>query len=569
MKQVLKIFFGAEDTRPFLVLLCLILAGIAEAAGISTLLPAATAISGGDDAASSPFNATVRGVIESFGIAPDFGNLVLIIVALLVVKSLLAFGALTYAGVTAARVSVGLRRKLIRSIFDARWSFYADQSGGRFANSVSNDATRAGEAYQIAAQTVAYTLQALFYGIIALVMDWKVAMLGLAAGLIVAALMNMMIRISKRAGYKQTDRTSDLTTYMVDMLNNIKALKTMDRYGAMLGGITRVLRKLKKSLITQQLAKRGLTHGGDILIAVIVGGGVYVAHTFFRTPLPELMVGGIVFFQLLSIVSKLQRYLQLSVLVESSYLRTMELISSADSQYEDHKGTKPPAICKSCRFEKVSFAHGKTPVIANVSLDIPVNAITVLQGPSGAGKTTIIDLLIGLNVADKGRISIGADPIEEIDLKAWRKMIGYVPQDLNLLHASVRDNIAFGDDSIDDQKVMRALGLAGAESFVQSLDEGLDTNVGELGGKLSGGQRQRISLARALAHEPRLLILDEVTSALDPQTESEIVANIKALRGRYTIVAITHRPAWTDIADRLYRVAKGHVSEVKRGRVRR
>ncbi|MFN0194859.1 MAG: ABC transporter ATP-binding protein [Aestuariivirga sp.] len=569
MKQVLKIFFGAEDTRPMLVLFCLILAGIAEAAGISTLLPAATAISGGESSDSSPFNAMVRGAIESLGITPDFGNLVLVIVALLVIKSLLAFGALSYAGVTAARVSVGLRRKLIRSIFDARWSFYADQSGGRFANSVSNDATRAGEAYQVAAQTVAYTVQGIFYGVIALVMDWKVALLGLAAGLIVASLMNMMIRISKRAGYKQTDRTSDLTTYMVDMLNNIKALKTMDRYGAMLGGITQVLRKLKKSLVTQQLARRGLTHGGDILIAVIVGGGVYIAHTFFRTPLPELMVGGIVFFQLLSVVSKLQRYLQLSVLIESAYLRTMELISSAETQREEHSGTKPPVIGKGCRLEKVSFAHDKTPVISNVSLDIPVNAITVLQGPSGAGKTTIIDLLIGLNRAEKGRILIGTDSIETIDLKAWRKSIGYVPQELNLLHASVRDNIAFGDASIDDEKVLRALDFAGAGSFVQGLELGLDTNVGELGGKLSGGQRQRISLARALAHEPQLLILDEVTSALDPQTEAEIVANIKALRGRYTIVAITHRPAWTEIADRLYRVAKGHVSEVKLKRGRR
>ncbi|NJM30643.1 MAG: ABC transporter ATP-binding protein, partial [Rhizobiales bacterium] len=501
MKQVLKIFFGAEDTRPFLVLLCLILAGIAEAAGISTLLPAATAISGGESASSSPFNATVRGAIESFGIAPSFGNLVLIIVALLVIKSLLSFGALSYAGLTAARVSIGLRRKLIRAIFDARWRFYADQSGGRFANAVSNDATRAGDSYQVAAQTVAYAVQVLFYCAIALVMDWRVAILGLAAGLFVAALMNIMISISKRAGYKQTDRTSDLTTYMVDMLNNIKALKTMDRYGAMLGGITQLLRKLKKSLVTQQLAQRGLTHGGDILVAIIVGGSVYAAHMYFRTPLAELMVGGIVFFQLLSIVSKLQRFLQRSVLIESAYLRTMELISSAEAHREDSAGTKQPAIEKGCRFEKVNFAHGKTPVIANVSLEIPVNAITVLQGPSGAGKTTIIDLLIGLNKADKGRIFIGGDPIEEIDVKAWRKMIGYVPQDLNLLHASVRDNIAFGDDSIDDGKVMRALDLAGAESFVQSLEEGLDTNVGELGGKLSGGQRQRISLARALAHE--------------------------------------------------------------------
>jgi ATP-binding cassette subfamily C protein len=566
MKQVLKIFFGAEDTRPFAVLLCLLLAGVAEAAGISTLLPAATAISGGESAGSSPFNSTVRDFIALIGITPDFGNLVLIVVVLLVLKSILAFGALAYAGITSARVSVGLRRKLIKAIFDARWSFYADQSGGRFANSVSNDTTRAGDAYQLAAQTVAYAVQAAAYATIAVIMDWKVAALGLMAGFAVAALMNIMIRISKRAGYKQTDRTTDLTVYMVDMLNNIKALKTMDRYGAMLGGITSLLRRLRKSLVTQQLTRRGLTHGGDILIALIVGGGVYVAHTFWKTPLPELMVGGIVFFQLLSIVSKFQRFLQHSVLVESAYLRTMDLIAQAEARREDHAGKETPSIGKGFRLDKVSFAHGKTPVISNVTLDIPASAITVLQGPSGAGKTTIIDLLIGLNVPDKGQILIGGKSIAEIDLKAWRKMIGYVPQELNLLHASVRDNIAFGDDGITDEQVLAALALAGADTFVKDLENGIDTNVGELGGKLSGGQRQRISLARALAHSPKLLILDEVTSALDPQTETEIVRNIAALRGRYTIVAITHRPVWTGIADKLYRVARGHVSEVKKPR---
>jgi ATP-binding cassette subfamily C protein len=110
---------------------------------------------------------------------------------------------------------------------------------------------------------------------------------------------------------------------------------------------------------------------------------------------------------------------------------------------------------------------------------------------------------------------------------------------------------------------MAALEQAGAKEFIASLPQGLETDVGEMGGRLSGGQRQRISLARALATNPKILILDEVTSALDPETEAEIVNNIASLRGRYTIIAITHRPAWTKIADRLYTISRGHVSSVK------
>ncbi len=138
--------------------------------------------------------------------------------------------------------------------------------------------------------------------------------------------------------------------------------------------------------------------------------------------------------------------------------------------------------------------------------------------------------------------------------------MGYVPQELSLFHSTVRMNLTLGDETISDDQVMAALAKAGATDFVAALPQGLDTDVGEMGAKLSGGQRQRISLARALVGNPKILVLDEVTSALDPETEAEIVDNIAGLRGSYTIVAITHRPAWTRIADRLYRVAEGRVT---------
>ena len=138
-----------------------------------------------------------------------------------------------------------------------------------------------------------------------------------------------------------------------------------------------------------------------------------------------------------------------------------------------------------------------------------------------------------------------------------------MPQELNLLDASVRENITLGDPTITDEAIWAALKQVNADGFVASLPAGLDTDVGETGGKLSGGQRQRISLARALAAGPKVLILDEVTSALDPETEAAIVENIRRLgNGRYTIIAITHRAAWTTIADRLYDVSGGSVTAV-------
>ncbi len=563
MKRLFSIFFGAEGTRPWIVLACLLLSGLAEAGSISTLLPAASSVLGNAPGSDSAVGHTIRTLIESFGIAATLENLLMIVVGLMVLKSLLAFGALSYSGIAAAKAAMALRRKLIKSIFEARWSFYADQSGGRFANAISNDTTRAGDAYQFSATVVAGLVQFTAYVAVALFIDWRIALLGAIACLVMIFAMGILIRISRRSGYRQTDRVSSLTVDMVDMLNNIKALKSMDRYGPLVLGLSGLLNRIKRTLITIQLSRQGLIYGGDALVALITGAGAYGAHVYFNKSLPELMVTGIVFFQIVASLMKLQKQLQLAVVIESAYVRTIELINEAEARKESHAGRATPHFGKGCKFENVTFAHGATPVISDATFDVPANKITVLQGPSGSGKTTLIDLLIGLNTVQKGKIFIGGTPIEQVDIKAWRQGIGYVPQELMLFHDSIRENISLSDPAITTEAVLAALDKAGATDFIKALPEGIETDVGEMGSRLSGGQRQRIALARALVTNPKILILDEVTSALDPETEAEIVSNIAALRGRYTIIAITHRPAWTRIADRLYTISNGQVSLVK------
>jgi ATP-binding cassette subfamily C protein len=289
----------------------------------------------------------------------------------------------------------------------------------------------------------------------------------------------------------------------------------------------------------------------------------YAAYTYWRVTISELVVIAVIFFKMNEIIAKIQKSIQQSVKFERSYQRIKDLTKLAERYQEKNPGTGKVRLVSGCRFEGVSFSHAEAEVIRGVDLEIPAGQITVLKGPSGAGKTTLIDLLIGLYRPDRGRISIDGVPLSDIDLFGWRRRIGYVPQELSLLHANVRDNITFGDSAISDDSVWSALKQATADGFVASLPHGLDTTVGEMGGKISGGQRQRISLSRALVTGPELLILDEVTSALDPVTEQEIVSNIAALRGRYTIVAITHRPAWTEIADRLYEISGGQARLVE------
>ena len=312
MKQVFRIFFTAEDTAPWTIVFCLILAGFAEGIGVTALLPTVQAITNGSGSSGS--KSAIAGFVSEammrFNIEPTLANLIIIVVAFYSLKALLSFAALSYAGMAIARVSTALRRRLITALFDARWSFYLQLHPGRIANSISVDTANAGAAYFIAAQVVAFSVQGFVYCLVAFLVDWRLALLGMVVGLGIAGALNWLIKISNRASYKRVDRTSDLTTFVTDLMNNIKPLKTMDRYDRLVAEMGQILKRLRRALITREVARQGLTQGSDLLITVALGLGVYLSVTFADVSLAELVVLGIVFFQVVSIINKLQKFLQ-------------------------------------------------------------------------------------------------------------------------------------------------------------------------------------------------------------------------------------------------------------------
>jgi ATP-binding cassette subfamily C protein len=560
MLKILKLFFTNRQANPYIVVSCLLLASIAETIGIGTLLPVIAMAAGTESASSNQFTQYAQQALAWVGLPVTLGTLALMVATFMVAKAVLSYLALAYAAYAGARVSTAMRRQLLAAIFNARWGYFSEKKSGGISSLIGSEAGRAGDSYVVAANVVSSIIQAAAFAIIALILNWKLAILAAALGLAIAFGLGGFITKARKASYRQTDRTTALLSDMVDAMANIKPLKTMHRYEPLLKSVDRTFQKLRKAAVRRELAKAGLAQSGTAVFAVIACVGIYVAHTLLKVPFPDLLVSAIILNQVVSAVSRSQRLVQMASLLEGSHIRTLELISETEANREINTGVKTPLIAGGCRFEDVDFFHGDKQILHGVDLEIPANAITVLSGPSGAGKTTIIDLLIGLHRPASGRILIGDTPVEELDIVQWRKQVGYVPQELSLFHASVRMNLTLGDTTISDEAIHDALRQAGAHDFIAALPLGLDTDVGEMGSKLSGGQRQRISLARALVGGPKLLILDEVTSALDPHTEAEIVENIAGLRGGYTIVAITHRPAWTRVADRLYRVSQGRAT---------
>ncbi|TAL06876.1 MAG: ATP-binding cassette domain-containing protein, partial [Porticoccaceae bacterium] len=242
---------------------------------------------------------------------------------------------------------------------------------------------------------------------------------------------------------------------------------------------------------------------------------------------------------------------------ESAYWSLQGSIDAATAAAEHLGDGRAPSLEQGIRVEHLSFSYDQRQVFEDLSLEFPARTLTALIGPSGAGKTTVIDLVIGLVRPSAGEIFVDGIAMGELDLRAWRSLIGYVPQDTVLLHDSVLHNVTLGDTALTPADAENALRAAGIWDFVAALPEGMNTLVGERGGKLSGGQRQRVAIARALVSKPRLLILDEATSALDPVSEREICQTLVGLKNDLTILAISHDSALVDIADRVYELARG------------
>jgi len=206
------------------------------------------------------------------------------------------------------------------------------------------------------------------------------------------------------------------------------------------------------------------------------------------------------------------------------------------------------------------YPESSEQVIKRVSFQIPKGSAVAFVGESGAGKTTMVDLILGLLEPRSGEILVDGKNIQSC-LSAWQQNIGYIPQSIYLADESLRQNVAFGipENEIDDEKVWRALRLAQLEKMVTRLPEGIHTFIGENGTRISGGQRQRVGIARALYHDPQVLVMDEATSALDNVTEKEITMAIESLKGDRTIIMIAHRLTTVMNCDQLYLMEAGEI----------
>ena len=321
----------------------------------------------------------------------------------------------------------------------------------------------------------------------------------------------------------------------------------------------------KRQLVLQQLPKLGIEMLA-VLSLVILALALIGQERPVAAALPVLAMMAAAAFRLIPSFSRILNAIQ-SIRFGWPCVQVLENeIGCKDrdgtASREDDEAGEPLPFDREISFSEVNYRYPASdkPSLQDVSIRIPKGASVGIVGESGSGKSTLVDVMLGLLDPQEGSVLLDGKKVSD-KIRSWQNRIGYVPQEIYLTDDSLRNNVAFGlaDSSIDDDCIWKALRSAQLEDFARKLPEGLDTSLHERGVRLSGGQRQRVGIARALYHNPSVLVLDEATSSLDEKTEEGIMAAVSSLKGEKTFVIVAHRLSTVKHCDFLYRMADGKI----------
>jgi ABC-type multidrug transport system fused ATPase/permease subunit len=472
--------------------------------------------------------------------------------------------ALNWWSVKLARYYQSRRQlEMFSAFMRAKWSFIAARKAGEMTNAIVTESERLGRAFTILLSLVGSLVVALIYLILSLMIAWQVTLcLIICAG--VAAL--AMVRLYRK-GYAAGRSLAPLDAELQSALNEqfagakfIKASGIDDRASALIEPLVRQLEDANSfasaapGTVRGVLEFTGLVGLAIILILASEGMGVAAGNIVI-----VLALFGRLFPRLTAVQAQMH-YLT-GNLHAVEVIDQLQRAAEAEAERQDDSGAILAIVPPALTVRNLQVRFGGRLALEQVNLTLPIPGMLAVVGRSGAGKSTLVHTLLGLVDPSAGEIRLGGQELGSAPLRAWRRAIGYVPQETILFHASIRDNLTLVKPDASRAEIETAARRAHAYEFIQAWPEGFDTIIGDQGVKLSGGQRQRLGIARALLTNPSLLLMDEAMSALDTESEAELLRTIEDLRKEMGILIVAHRLAAVRSADAICVLEAGRVAE--------
>ncbi len=539
------------------------LSAILEGIGINAVIPLISFFMGAGSGPTDFITQTIQALFAFFHIPFSFRYLLGFILGLFILRavSMVAFGYIRgwigadFLGKESEDV---LRRTLLSS-----WQFLLKQRIGTMHNTLVRDIQCTGNLLGVAAQVVQSFSGFLMYLLVAINISPAMTLYTLVGGSVVLFGVRSLLRRTRRIGEKVAAVEKQFSQFLSEHIIGMKSIKAAGAEKAALVDGTAHIHQLRTLSIRQALIRSISSSTFQPASIVLV---VLLFILTYSTPGFNIVS----FAAALYLIQKMFTYLesgQNALLGVSELLPYAQNISNFKKTLSEHReqteqGKRQFDFGESFAFDHVSFSYtGSHEVLKDVSFSLARGETIGLIGPSGAGKTSITDIILRLLRPTGGTLLLDGAPAEEVPVEEWRHRIGYVAQDVFLFNGSIEENIRFYRSELRDEDIREAARQANIHDFISTLPKGYGTQTGDRGVMLSGGQRQRIALARALAGRPALLILDEATSALDHESEKLIHESIKALHGKMTVLIIAHRPSTVAEADTILVVNQSRLVE--------
>ncbi len=572
-KQIVQYFSAYKKyigMRLYIVFVLSAVAAATEGFGIAMLLPLIDAAGvgvGSEAVAHSGVRAGLHSILNVFGIGNSLVGILLFIGFVFLIKGLIVFAAYAYEG----HLTSQLMREITVMLFDKYSSmdyrYYTKRNTGHFINMVTVQNYGLIRSFEHFKQFLTIIITTMAYLVTSFFLDWAFALMALGAGVILLFLFRGLNNYVHGLSRKTVAEHGRVNKFLVQTMQSFKYLASTAQLGHVRSGVTRSVGSLAGYMRSYGFA-RALTVSLTEPIAIFFVLLVIIIQVATKAPLVPIFVALVLFNRAMVGILSIQQAWQ-ATLNKVASLETVEEEFRILAEHQEPDGNKCiTSLRQGIELRDVSFAydaeHGK--VLKGVSLTIPVNSTVAFVGESGAGKSTIVDMLTLLLRPQQGEIFIDGVPSREVNLGSWRSKVGYVSQETVVFDDTIANNISlWKDDYGKDVESRNAIELAAsqafADNFIQELPSKYQTEVGDRGVRLSGGQRQRLFLARELYKHPSLLILDEATSALDSESEKYIQESIEALKGHATVVIIAHRLSTIKHADYIYVLDKGQIIE--------
>lgn len=574
INKLMNIFDKKQKIHLFLLGIMIFVGGIVETLGVSAMLPVISVILNQEALAEYDI---VKKVMEALHMETmqSFAMFLLgLLLAVYVFKNLYTIW-LTYEQNRFMEVNKNrMISRVLREFLNRPYEFYLDADIPTVFRMTDSDIPKMFQLMMVLLQFTSEAVVFIFLAVILIVTDWKMAVLIVGVFGTITVLMNKVMKPRlNRLGKKTQEIQSRIAKWRIQAIYGIKDVKVLHReeffaynyehtgkYGAALARRYAVLNCIPRNLI------EAVFIGCLVLyIMVYMGNGNDVSKL-----VTVLSVYGVAAIRLMPCINRINTYLTEIAYNQPCLDYVYENLNVSRKSMEEHKylttGNYNHKMEMRDRIElrniTYSYPNTEKKIFDHANMVIPYGKSVGIIGTSGAGKSTIVDIVLGLLHVKEGEIICDGKNIFD-NYASWLAQIGYIPQSIYLIDESIRSNIGFGiaEDEIDDGRIWKTLEEAQLKEFVEALPEGLDTKVGERGVRLSGGQRQRIGIARALYHNPEILIFDEATSALDNETEEALMGAINDFHGRKTMIIIAHRLNTIANCDIIYRIAAGKVEE--------